>query len=138
MDTSFLERWDSWELMSIPLLDTSFSRAESARAKEILRQRGIFGVRRVRLQILVGFGLWWNVIWGEWTPLGFKDVVYGWSLNVGLLVALGVGAAMYKTLVAYTELGGALATFLGVPASFAVGMLARRFAHKRLIRAHVA
>ena len=136
-DHLYFERWDTWELLSTPMLDTSFDRSQRAKVKAVLASRGISGRRKARLQLIAFTGLWWNVLWGEWVTLDLKDVVHGWSLNLGLVSGLVAGSGLYQTLMRLTLLDSVLSFFVAVPVgcvAFALvvqrvrPVLARRYA----------
>ena len=112
---SSYSRWSTSSLVCAPFLDTSFDSPERASMLGELRRRGYPRALIFVLRVLAGVGLWWNVFVGEWATLDLSDVLFGYSVNCGLL-ALVLGSMSTYRLVS----GGSAGLLAQLAASAAV------------------
>jgi len=88
------EQWSTWELISIPMLDTYFDPPQKAQIASELRKRGVTGSKLYRMRVFSFGGLLYNVLRGEWLSLDLQDIIHGWSLNAFIATLLVTGPAV--------------------------------------------
>ena len=85
-----VSRWDTWQIIATPFLDTKFPADFRAAFRDELKSRGVTGRAFVWRWLIAAGGLWWNVLWWEWGALGRRDIIFGWISNFLLAIALVV------------------------------------------------
>ena len=86
-----VKRWDTWEILGAPFLDTEHDKEWKEAFKTELKRRGITGFSLLWRQVITAGGLWWNILWWEWAILGGKDIVLGWAFNFALVLPIIIG-----------------------------------------------
>jgi hypothetical protein len=87
-----LSRWDSWQIIAEPFLDTTVSSDWHIAARAELKRRGIAGLNLYLRVVFAATGLWWNIFWWKWTVFGLKDILFGWALNIIGAASITIGA----------------------------------------------
>lgn len=80
-----VRRWDTWQILAEPYLDTENSQEWKDALAAELKERGITGFSLYWRRAMTVSGLWWNVLWWEWAILGKRDIVLGWTLNLAII-----------------------------------------------------
>jgi hypothetical protein len=119
-------RWSTSSIVCAPFLDTHFELPERAAMLMELRHRGYPRAVVFVLRVFAGVGLWWNLIAWEWADLDLTDVLFGYSLNFGL-VTLALAVA---TVLAFVR-GGSVGLFAALSFASAVLCLLLFFAASR-------
>lgn len=65
-------------------LDTQHEQTYIESLEAELRSRGVTGIYRWILEYIAASGLWWNILWWDWSSLNEKDVKIGWVQNLVL------------------------------------------------------